>query len=84
MKHRERRALKVALWAGIVGETVNVGSFLIHLNENLSDFRDAYLQAGVPGLLGDLAGRFIGPPIIIGAICGGLVWLWSLLFIKSN
>jgi hypothetical protein len=88
VKQRERRGLKVALWAGVIGEIMGVGAFVLNLRQNLNDFQAAYLQTGVAGLLGDFMGLFVGlfiaGPIFIAVICGGFVWLWSLLFIKSN
>ena len=53
MKQRERRALRVALWATIISACMTVASFLLfHLQEDLNEFQYAYSHGGVSGFIG--------------------------------
>jgi hypothetical protein len=84
VKQRTQRTLKVAMWAAVIAECMNVGGFLLHLQGNVEDLQYAYSEAQWWGVSGELIGRFIGVPVIFAVIAGIVAWVYNLFSASAN
>jgi hypothetical protein len=74
------RPLKIGLYVGVASLCLSVLTFLRDLETSQRELQTAYLQAGIPGWLGEIVGYFVLGPAFFAIVAVALTWLWSKMF----